>query len=241
MGNGERALTSNDAQAERVLLKLARHDIRPWALTSGLAFEIHSQRLGLDRFERPLNDLDFTTNLFDCIPETLSQDFLFCHIHPFTPPGKTLLQFIDRDAALRIDIFRACGETMQRAIHIDLTFGTMQIVSLEDLVTRAAGLLFDLANGVPVPSKHARDYIRFVEFASTGEMEVVWRDHKKATHPMTFREAKDALHELIPAKAGLLIKPQYSQDPNEVCPRCEPTRAFQLADPKDVLSLLGYC
>ena len=229
-----RFLSEADAErAERVLRKLAQHDLRNWALAGGFAFEFHSLNLGLDCRARALNDLDFITGTFIGIPETLSQDFLFRHVHPFAPPGKIMLQLIDRDAALRIDVFRASIDTMNRV--------ALQMASLEDLVARAARFLFDLAQGVPVARKHASDYLRAIEHVDSEKMEVAWQDHRKAMHPTTFQEARSALEHLIPASADLLATPRYSQDPNEVCPRCAPTRAFQLADPRVVLSLLGYC
>jgi hypothetical protein len=181
------------------------------------------------------------TGAFGCIPETLSEDVLFPHIHPFAPPGKTMLQLIDRDGTLRIDVFRTCGVTMQRAVEMDLPFGRMQIVSLEDLVAIAARLLLDLAEGLPVASKHARDYLRFAELAGPEGMEAAWRDHRKPMHPMTFRETNTVLENLIPGHAGLLIAPQYSRDTSVVCPQCAATGAFELAGPKLVVSLLGYC
>jgi hypothetical protein len=237
-----RLLSAADAaRAERVLHKLRRHGLENWALTGGFAYQLHSRLLGLDYSERALNDLDFITGGFGCIPGTLSQDFLFRHIHRFASLGKTMLQLIDPAAALRIDIFRACCETMSRAIRVELPFGPLQVVSLEDLVARAGRLLLDLAEGVLVASKHARDYLRFVELTSSIKMEAVWQDHKKPFHPTTFRETNGLLQDLIPRSGRLLITPQYSQDPNQACPQCEPTGGFQLADPKVVLSLLGYC
>jgi hypothetical protein len=227
-----------DRMVARVLGKLARHDVRNWALTGGWAFEIHGLNLGLGSSSRVLNDLDFITTAFSDIPETLAEDFLFRHVHPFATPGRTMLQLIDRDNALRIDVFRACGQTMSRAVPWDLPF---QIVSLEDLIARAARLLLDLDDGVAVPSKHGRDYLRFVDSVDPAAMEAGWRDHRKPRQPATFGEAKAVLRDLIPRSASLLITPQYSQDPDEVCPLCAPTGAFQLADPKLVLSLLGYC
>jgi len=209
--------------------KLARHDIRPWALTGGFAFEIHAARLGLEPSVRPHNDIDFVVPAFNCIPDTLADDFLFRHIHPFDPPGKTLLQLIDPDSCLRVDVFRACGDTMHRAVGI---------VSLEDLVARTARLLLDLAGGVPVASKHARDYLRFVDLV---DAEAAWQDHRKPMHPPTFREADRLIRDLIRTRGNLLITPEYSKNTEEVCPRGAPTAAFQLADPNVVLSLLGYC
>src|SRR5579864_341253 len=92
--------------------KLARHEIWDWAITGGLAIELHSLRLGCQPSMRALNDVDFVVSGFDCIPETLGADFLFRHIHPLDPPGKTILQFIDPDSALRMDVFSAQGATM---------------------------------------------------------------------------------------------------------------------------------
>ncbi len=215
-----------------VLGKLARHDVRNWALTGGLAFQIHGLNLALPRSLRPLNDLDFITTAFSDIPETLAEDFLFRHVHPFAPPGKTMLQLIDAENALRIDVFRASGQTMSRAV---------PIVSLEDLVARAARILLDLAGGVAVPFQHGRDYLRFVESVDAVAVEAAWQDHRKPEQPATFAESSAMLRDLIPRSASLLITPQYSQDPDEACPRCTPTGAFQLADPKLVLLLLGYC
>lgn len=174
-----RFLSAADAdKASRIIHKLARHEIRNWPLTGGFAFEIHGLRLGLDSSVRNLNDLDFVALALECIPGTLSKDFLFRHIHPFVPPGKTMLQLIDAEAALRIDVFRACGETMSRTVRVDFPSGPLQMAALEDLVARAA---------------------------------------------------------------RLLSAAQYSQDPNQVCPLCASTGAFQLAEPRVVLALLGYC
>ena len=142
------------AGAERALAtfqKLAPHDISRWALTGGLAVEIHLLRGGRPSAIRALNDIDFIAEGFDCVPRTLAGDFLFRHVHPLDPPGKTILQFIDADTAMRIDLFRANGAAMSRNICTDLPSGPIQIVSVEDLVARTAKLVLDLAEGAPVP------------------------------------------------------------------------------------------
>lgn len=225
-------------RALRSLRKLARHDIRDWVLTGGLAIEL---RLGVEPSSRPLNDIDFIVNSFDNIPRTLAEDLIFRHIHPFDPPGKTLLQSVDPDTALRIDVFRACGATVQRASPMKLPFGRFRVISLEDLVARGARLALDIVSGVPVPSKHARDFLRLAAFVNPDQVETAWQDHRKPAHPATFEEANCLLHELIPARPDLLITPEYSKDTQPVCPRCAPTQAMRLADPSAVLGLLGYC
>jgi hypothetical protein len=238
----DRFLSAADAgRALRTFRKLARHDISRWALTGGLATEIHSLRRGCPASTRRLNDIDFIAGSFDHIPVSLAGDFLFRHIHPLDPPGKTMLQLVDQENALRIDVFRACGATMSRTSTVDFPSGPMQLVSLEDLAARAARLAFDLAEGVPAPSKHAADFLRLAALADPAQVETAWRDHRKPGQPASFAEANGLLQHVIPARGNLPITPDYSKDAGEVCPRCKATAAFPLADPKLVLSILGYC
>jgi hypothetical protein len=97
----ERFLSRNDqGRAQRVIQKLARHNLRSWVLTGGIAVEIHHLMRGAEPVRRPLNDIDFLATAFDCLPKDLRKTFLFRHVHPFDPPGKTMLQAIDVDEAI---------------------------------------------------------------------------------------------------------------------------------------------
>src|SRR5215475_9367966 len=101
------------ADANRIvctLRKLGRHRTRHWVLTGGLAVEVHRLQRGRKASVRKLGDIDFITETFDRIPESLADDFMFRHIHPFDPPGKTLLQAVDAESAVRIDVFRSYGD-----------------------------------------------------------------------------------------------------------------------------------
>jgi hypothetical protein len=184
-----------------------------------------------------LNDIDFVAPDFDSIPASLARDFLFRHVHPLDPPGKTILQAIDPDTALRIDVFRACGDTLRRAVAVD----EMRLVSPADLVARHARLLLDLAAGVAVPAKHADGYFCLVESVNPAEMEVAWTDHRRPAQPPEFREVRRLLGHLIAARRDLLVTPEYSRNPLEICPRCVAVPAFPLAGPQLILELLGYC
>ena len=227
----ERFLSLADAdRASRTFLKLARHDMRRLALTGGFAIEIHRLRQGCRPPIRSLNDIDLIAGSFASIPQSLA-GFLFRHIHPLAPPGRTMLQIVDEESALRVDVFRAYGATMSRTSNLDLPTGTIQLISLEDLVARAARLALDLAAGVPTPSKHATDFLRLAELVDPADVEIVWRDHRKPGHPLSFRETSRLLQGLIPACQDLLITPDYSKDTEKVCPRCSATTAFRFADP----------
>jgi len=233
--------TGDSERAFNTLRKLALHDVSRWVIAGGLAVQFHCLRSRHSHPIRHLNDIDFVAPAFDCIPETLARDFLFRHVHPFDPPCKTMMQLVDADTSLRIDLFRADGGIMSRAISVDVPSGPLRLVSVEDVVAHAARLLLDLDASIPVPAKHAGDYLRLAELVKSSNMETAWQDHRKPIHPVTFWETSGILKRLIATRRNLLIGPEYSKDTAEICPRCVRTPPFPLADPHVVLSLLGYC
>lgn len=224
-------------RAEQVFRKLFRHDVGKWALTGGFAIELHLSE-SRDNAQRALNDIDFVAVSFDDIPPSLSNDFLFRHVHPEAKPGKTLLQAIDAENALRIDVFRASPGTMARATSLT---GGIRMVALADLIARSARIALGLADGLQVPRKHVRDFMRLQAHANHSNIEAAWRDHRDPRQPTDFAEAAKLLRDLIPARESQLIETQYSTDPTQRCPLCRPADAFPLADPGVVLSILGYC
>lgn len=229
------------ARIDRTLKMLRRHRIEALVLTGGLAVELHCMRSGAPAQARPLNDIDFLVGSFDEIPPTLSADLLFRHVHPHDPPGKTLLQCIDPETAVRVDIFRAYAGTISRAIPFALCGATFRIISLEDLTARAARLCMDLATGTRTLAKHPRDFLRLLPHVNVDEIEVAWREHRKPNHPESFAEAAELLKDLIAERKDLQTVPVYSQDVRAVCSRCMGTETFPLADPSSILTLLGYC
>ena len=238
----ERLLSVSDStRAFDLLKRLGQHHIEPWALTGGLAIEMHVVLAGQTPQRRSLNDLDFIATHFADIPETLARHFLFRHVHPAEVPGRIMMQFVDVEAKLRIDVFRATGASMRRAGQMDLPTGRISVVALEDLIARTARLSLDIASGIPIPAKHAADFMRLSDLIGPMEVQSVWSDHRKPDHPRIFKDARDLLHELIPKRSDLLIVPNYSKDTGATCPRCVSTSVFPLADPNIILSVLGYC
>src|SRR5271170_4698442 len=109
------------SRAVRMLRKLQAHDITGWALTGGLAIEIHILLRGGPSAVRSLHDIDFLAASFDRIPQALGNELLFRHVHPSDPPGKTLLQAVDEELAIRVDVVRAYGCEMERASPIEVS------------------------------------------------------------------------------------------------------------------------
>jgi hypothetical protein len=142
---------------------------------------------------------------------------------------------------VRFDVFRAYGSEMKRAQKIELVQSVFQMVAFEDLVARHARLCCDLLRGQNLAPKYARDFLRMVDFARPWHIDNAWQEHRKPDDPKSFGETVVSLREAIVERADLLTASVYSTDVDEVCPRCESTAAFRLADARQVFGLLGYC
>jgi hypothetical protein len=229
----------DQSRCELVLERVTRHETDYWILTGGLAIEIQLIRRGARPARRTLNDIDFVTSSFTLLPPSLKSDFLFRHVHPDDPPGKTVLQAVDPQEALRIDVFNDGGVALPRAEKVELSGSQVSIISVEDLYARAARLSLSIVHGEAI-AKHAEDFYRLSKLATVKSVECVWQFHRRPDQPSTFREACDLLHYLLPLHQKNLITPKYSNDGTEVCKRCKPTVHFPLADPKTIHSILGY-
>jgi hypothetical protein len=228
-------------RAERTFRKLLRHDIANWALTGGFATEAHIERRGGKSAIRPLHDIDLIVSSFDCIPESLAEDFLLRHVHPDDPPGKTLLQCIDPETAVRVDVFRAYGDVMQRIMPIDLFSEPFRIISLADLTARAARLSWDLTAGIPVAPKYTTDFLRLLDIVSTDQVQAAWEEHRKPHSSERFQDAVNEIRRLICTRPDLLVSPAYLTDISVICERCRSSAALPLVDAGRMLELLGYC
>jgi hypothetical protein len=233
-----------EADVKRVgacLTTLRKHGIAQWALTGGIAIELRIIERGGEVEIRSLNDLDFATTSFDTIPNTLGIEFLVRHVHPFDPPDKIIAQFVSSELALRVDVFRTHQEVMNRANPVLTEFGAIHVLSIDDLVARAARLTLPLACRRSVPSKHASDFLRLISVANLEDAERAWPQHRRAGDPESFRNAATLLREVIPQSADLLTSPAYSQNVSEDCSRCAAVEGLELANRDAILSVLGYC
>jgi hypothetical protein len=232
---------ADSARVTRTLRNLALHDISPWALTGGVAIELHILHNGGQPITRELHDLDFMTASFDTIPAALGNKLLVRHAHPHDPPGKNMLQGVDPETEVRIDVFRAYGLEMDRASVIEIAALALQMVSLQDLVARHARLNWNLMEGKPIAPKYARDFLRLIELVTIDEVECIWQEHRTYQSPESFAETVQQLRRVIGSRPDLLVPPTYSTNVYEVCQRCQGAEAFPLADPRRILSILGYC
>jgi hypothetical protein len=240
--NPDRFLDPADARrAVETLKRLARHDVARFALTGGFAIEMQIAVRGGPTPVRPLHDIDFLVDSFDCIPPTLGAELLLRHVHPSDPPAKTLLQAVDPASSVRVDVFRAYGGEMDRTEAADLCGLSVRMISLLDLAARHARLCWDLIDGKPVAPKYARDFLRLVEWVDSDRVEAIWQEHRKPWFAASFAEAAREIREAIEWRSDLLVQPVYTTDVLKVCVRCSGSEAFPLVEPGVIVAHLGYC
>ena len=153
-------------RAERTLRNIALHNVSRWAITGGLAIEIHLLQHGVESLIRPLHDIDFMASSFGAIPDSLGKELLLRHVHPHDPPGRNMLQGVDPATQVRIDVFRAYGLEMERIAPVTVAGLRLRMVSLEDLIARHARLNWDLLEGNCVAPKFARDFLRMIDLVA---------------------------------------------------------------------------
>ena len=153
-----------------------------------------------------------------------------------------MIQLVDVDAQLRIDVFRAVGGTFKRENPIKLPSGRLYGSGLGGPDRKnSTRVLLALANGVSVLAKHAADFLLLSTMLGPRDAQSAWCDYRKPAQPESFAEVKKILTEFITNRRDLLVTPEYSKDVHARCERCIPTTAFPLADPRAILSVLGYC
>lgn len=193
-----------------------------------------------ERVREP-SDLDLVVRSFVDLPLPLGETFRCIHVHPNAAAGKLLLQLVHPDDRVRVDIFRAAGDTLARTIPGTIDGHSVQFVSQEDLAARLARSLMALERGEPVPQKFASDFRTHVDAVERSRIEVAWSDHRGDDDPETFDETCNRIAMALALNGDLLVESQYSTDTGAVCPRCDVNAGFPIAPPFEILGLLGYC
>jgi hypothetical protein len=225
-------------RASAVLRTVLAHGL-PCALTGSLALVTHLRELGLLSAPQRLHDIDLVVPGFDAIPHSLATAFVLNHVHPHAAEGKTLLQLIHPVHAVRVDLFRAFGDTLARAVPTSATPDDLHVVSIEDLRARTiANLRTQLGRGLPVDVKHARAFTALAGLGDPARLATAWLDHRENLAG-TFDQAVADVLELMQAHPELLIVEEYSRTIT-ACDRCQAHGPFSPAAPERIVEILGY-
>ena len=232
-------LNPDDARrATEVIDAVLAHGLR-CALTGGLAIDAQLRARGWSVPPRRLNDIDLVVSDFASIPTSLADAFLLNHVHPFAPEGKTLLQLIDQPRTLRVDLFRAFGDTLSRTELLDEDTSGLSVLSIEDLVARTTSMVCgSLQRGTPIDVKHVAAFQRLSGLGEPGRLAVAWEDHRQDVHG-TIEEAAEEATRLLSVRPELSVVERYSTDVTP-CERCLDFGAFHVTPPHRIVEVLGY-
>jgi hypothetical protein len=232
-------LHEDDARRATETVKAVRaHGVR-CALTGGLAIaaQLHAHGRPVER--RCLNDIDLVIDGFDAIPESMASSFLLHHVHPDARDGRTLLQLIDEARAIRVDLFRALGATLERASALDHQTGVLAILSVEDLVARSTALVYgSLRRGKAIDRKHVTSFTRLLGLGRQEQLAAAWSDHRQGI-PGTLDEAAREAIQLLEAHPELIVIEEYSAVVT-TCERCREHGPFRPGPPDRIVQTLGY-
>ena len=175
-------LNESDAQrATGVVALLAEHGLRS-ALTGGFAIAAQLRDHGRPVELRPLNDLDVIVESFASIPQSLTRSFLQHHVHPDATDGRTLLQLVHVQFRVRVDLFAALGQSLDRAHRLSET-DECDVLSLEDLVARTTALVCGRARRrQPIDSKHVAAFKQLRGLGDSTKLSAAWADHRQSGH-----------------------------------------------------------
>lgn len=227
--------------ADRVLNVLWRLNAcgLDYAVTGGMALE---PALGSEiGRRRPFNDIDLVVSGFDALPSALASPFLFSHVHPHRRTGKLAIQLVEPEQRVRIDVFSACGATMQRVKPAMIGDLSIKVVAIEDLACRIASEMMCFSRGETVPPKCAGDHARARQMVDMHIVEKAWQDQRRKIDPPSYAEASVQIDEALNRGSGRLVQPAYSTDTEAVCPHCQDSDRFRVTPPRAILSILGYC
>jgi hypothetical protein len=233
-------LEADDAKrASAVVEAIVAPGLRACALTGGLAVAAQLRAHGRPIRRCTLNDVDLIVEGFDAIPAALADRFLLSHIHPHAPDGKMLLQLVDRDRAVRVDLFRPFGKTLSRARVMDAQTAPLPVLAVEDLAARMTAYVCGrLQTGREIEAKHVRTFTRLTGLGRPRELAEAWEDHRGAV-PGTLQEATRGALRILARRPEIVVSEHYSPVVTR-CEQCQDYGPFRLARPDAIVEVLGY-
>ena len=235
----EAILEVGDAsRATHVVNDLLAHGFQG-SLTGSLAIDAHLRVRGRCVGRRSLSDIDFVVDGFAAIPESLADRFLLNHVHPHALEGKTLVQLIDPEHALRVDVFRAFGATLSRSGPLGVDTEPLDVVALEDVVARTTAYVYGrLRAGCAIDAKYARTFFELSNLGGALALADAWQDHREHLS-CSFNEASSGARRLLALHPEFVTTEEYSRVITR-CERCQDHGRFRCAPPKRIVEILGY-
>lgn len=234
-------LENEDAvRCQNSLLKLNRHLTEQIIITGSLASS--SNLLENNRQTKiKLNDIDIIVKDLSVFLPSLNNNFLVRHFHPTREKGKILLMLVDEENKLKICCFTPqTANLTKRLSAIEINGLSCKIVSVEDILAKLLGVIYQIIRDESVEEKYFNHFKRLLAIADLDEAKKVWREYRKETQQFEFEEAVEIIQQKIVADPNLLQPFIYSQNINEKCQWCVKSELFPLAPLTDIYEILGY-
>jgi hypothetical protein len=230
-------IPADAGRAARGVETLIEHGLRP-AVAGSLARALQLRALGRGRAPRRLNDVDVIVENFGALPASLAGSFLLNHVHPAAAEGQVLVQLIDESLALRIDVFRAFGRSLSRAVDVRSTVA-LPVLAIEDLRARATAIVYGhLQRRRPLDPKHVSAMQDLAGLGERDALNAAWEEHRQGL-PGSFDEAHRKACRLLEQRPELLMPDQYSAV-IEPCDRCRVVGQLRPSAPERIVAVLGY-
>src|SRR4029079_12449378 len=153
--------------------------------------------------------------------------------------GKTLMQVIDPDRAVRVDIFLAVGTTLSRSGPLDGETGSLDVVAAVDLLARTTAHVYGrLRHRRTIDAKYVQAFLDLSIFEGEHRLEVAWQDHR-GDATASFEEASSTARHLLALYPDLITAETYSAVITP-CEKCQDYGRFRCAPPERVVEILGY-
>ena len=191
--------------------------------------------------QRVFNDIDVVVPGFDALPPALGSAFMISHAHPHRPTGKLIIQLVEAEQGVRIDVFSACGKTLERTRPASIGVLPVKVVAVEDLACRIASEMMCFSRGDTVPPKCADDHTRAKQVVEMTLVEKAWLDQRREKDPLTYSEACLQIVEAMKLNSGILKESAYCTDTDVACLHCCNTTYFKVETSKSIFAILGYC
>ena len=232
-------LTPDEARRATLVLERLLASGLTCALTGSIAIEAQLRAHGLSFGRRRLNDLDLVVRNLESLPSSVAERFLLNHVHPGAPEGKLLIQMVDPEQHLRVDVFRAYGDSLSRAQLLDSETGNIKVLALEDLRARSiAQICIPLESGRPMDIKFEVAFRRLCGKGQQMRLAEAWNDHRQGLAG-TLAETSERVLRLLSERSHLLVVEEYSRQ-HTPCGKCSDHASFKLAKPEETIAVLGY-
>jgi hypothetical protein len=232
---------ADEIQACKEAFVKIEHHVHHAIITGGLATKPYCVLNGLRIPRIHLNDIDLVVDAESHISETLTDEFYIAHYHPTRGNGKMLMQLADKDTSCRIDIFTSVSPLVSaRATPMSFGHRQVKLLSPEDVAAKLLSTLYRVLYDKSVDPKYYQDFQLLCDIVDDDKLKTVWLDYKKAHSSSNVDEVIKEIRTTLERKPELLRENHYETNVKKVCPWCQDSPIFPVAEKMTIYEMWGF-